>query len=381
MSLPRARAAWAAALERHGAMSWLPTPAVVPNQLELDAGAARATCAGDAVAQYNGESWGNLSSTQLHASGLYYGEFNVPEGDGTAVGIFAAPASEQELLYAVAFNDQNMSVAAVRSLGAGIISVAADLNAGVASFFANGALVAQVPLSLIPGVGGYALGASSFPGHVMGANYGSAPFAYAPPVGFAAWSSDADGGACDSDVATPARTANIQGAETTFLASVDHETDLVVLGTYASGGVGGWQWTEDGGTVDTGTFERGTVHVQLRRPGRVALVLSAYEATDWILDVGADTQLDVVMVRGMHVPTVTGVPSGVPINMSSICTDGDGGRCSGTTGDDFPIAPHSWPFDYGGGDTQAFIDYVEHELCLPLSVFGGAYDTQSFIVD
>jgi hypothetical protein len=356
--------------------------AAVPNQLAIGAGEPRAGCVGDPVATTAADSWGDIASTQLHIGGRWYGEVTV-QGDPTAIpaiGVFAAPASNFDLLVGAPFFDVAPSVASFRPTGPGVVGVAADLDAGVVTFYGNGALIGQAPVSLIPGVGGYALGAVASPGNLLRVNFGSAPFGYTPPDGFRAWSSDADGGPCNSDVAVLPPAAAVDGAETTFLASIDNDIELVVLGAYDTGGTSGWRWGDNGEEIDTGTFERGNVRVQLRRPGRVALVLSAYEPTDWILELGTQTQLEVVMVRGMHPPTLTGVPDGVPVDIASICTDGDGGNCSGRTGSNFPIAPIAWPFEYGGGDTQGFIDYVEAELCLPLTIFGGAYTSQSFIV-
>lgn len=84
---------------------------------------------------------------------------------------------------------------------------------------------------------------------------------------------------------------------------------------------------------------------------------------------------------GMHLQSVTGVPDGVPFEVHTICTDGDGGNCSGGTGDQFSIAPHAWPFDTGGGDTQGFVDEMEARLCLPLTLFAGSYAARGFTVE
>jgi hypothetical protein len=83
----------------------------------------------------------------------------------------------------------------------------------------------------------------------------------------------------------------------------------------------------------------------------------------------------------MHLQSVSGVPSAVPLDIHTICTDGNGGWCTGRTDESFPIAPHQWPFDTGGGDTQNFVDEIEARLCLPLKVFAGRYEARHFIVD
>jgi hypothetical protein len=372
------------------ALPALPLPIAVPNQLTIDDQPARFTCTGDPVGQTTGESWEDLFSQQLHVGGQWYGEVTIQVyGDGgvPSIGVFAYPAEAYQLIFGASFFDDLSSVAGQRPNTAGTIGIAADLDAGLISFYGNGVLTEQIPVSLIPGVGGYAMGVAAAPSNVIQINYGSAPFTYAPPPGFAAWSSDENGGPCDSASAVPAPAAAVTASNpdgyglTTFLASVPNDVELVVLGAYDTGGVAGWTWDENGNQVDTGDFQRGSVRVQVRRPGRIALVLSAYEPTDWSVEVGPDTQLEVVMARGMHPPTVTGVPAGVTVDLNSICTDGAGGSCDGQTGANFPVAPHTWPFDYGGGDTQGFIDYVEAELCLPLSIFGGIYSTQSFVVN
>jgi hypothetical protein len=351
------------------ALAALPAAAAVPETLELDDGTARATCTGDII----GDGFlRTVSSAQLHTSGRRYGEVTVlaNEGGFRGVGVFAAPALDYELIFAAAFSDKDHSVAAVSAADLGVIGVAADLDAGLTSFYANGALLAQVPVSLIPGVGGYALGAVASEGDLLNVNLGAEPFTFAPPAGFAAWSSDEDGNACDSGAAVPLQTANIEGAESSFVAAAQNDVELIVLAAYDTGTSGGPIYNDDGEVVGETEFIRGAPHVQILRPGRIVLALSAYEATDWSLEVGADTQLEGVLVRGYHTATITGVPDGVTVDLSTY--EGDGGE--------FPIAAHTWPFDFGGGDTQGFIDYVETQLCLPLAVFGGAYSTQSLIV-
>jgi hypothetical protein len=371
------------------ALPALPPAVAVPQQLVLDGTVARANCSGDAVGQTDGSTWEDLSSNQLHVGGQWYGEVTIQDfGDGgtPSIGVFASPASSFDLIFGSPFFDMDASIASLRPSTAGTVSIAADLDAGVISFYGNGVLVGQSNVSLVPGVGGYAMGVTAAPTNVVQINYGSAAFTYAPPAGFQAWSSDNNGGPCDSAAAVPAPAAAVtaasqEGQITTFLSSVPTDIELVVLGTYDTGSVSGWTWDENGNTVDTGDFQRGSARVQIRRPGRIALVLSAYEPTDWSVEVGPNTELSVVMVRGMHPPTVTGVPAGVPVDVASICTDGAGGRCTAQTGANFPIAPYQWPFDFGGGDTPGFIDYVEAELCLPLTIFGGIYATQSFVVN
>jgi hypothetical protein len=165
---------------------------------------------------------------------------------------------------------------------------------------------------------------------------------------------------------------------TSYTTDAVTETELIVVGAYDTGSVANWTWAVDeAGNVTQEPVEgahAGSALVTVNRTGPIALVLSVYEPTDWTLVVAEGTELVSVSVYGMHGQTITGVPDGVPVDVHSICNDRNGGgNCDGGTGENFPIAPHQWPFDTGGGDTQGFISFIEAELCLPLKHFAGAY--------
>ncbi|MBM4281070.1 MAG: hypothetical protein FJ137_10020 [Deltaproteobacteria bacterium] len=274
------------------------------------------------------------------------------------------------------------------------MGVAVDLDAGALALYADGALRAVEALGLFPGVGAFFATAQAMPGTELALNLGAAPFAFAPPAGFRAWSTNEDGsaGPCVTTEPAPARRAPIVVTEpadavaSTFSSSADDDTELVVLGAYDTGSTASWRWSlDDAGNPTTEPVaggQPGSALVTIRRAGPLALVLTAYEPTDWVLDVDAGTDLRSVSVYGMHAQTVRGVPDGVVVDNHAICADRNGGgNCTAPTGESFPIAAHQWPFDTGGGDTQGFIRFVEEQMCLPLKHFGGAYLARHFTLD
>jgi hypothetical protein len=370
-----------------------PAPAAFPSTLSPSSGLPEGTCA-DATRVTDPAQAEQLVAATTHASGRWYFEVGVEafEQGGSNVGVFAAPASGP---WDRAYFTDGVPAAGLSPAGPGVVGVAVDLDAAAVGFYVDGALASEAPLLVLPGVGAFRAGASSMPGNALRLNLGADPFAHAPPPGFLAWAAGPAGllGPCAADADAPAPAAAIDvlcegdvpcGDGTTFDAASAAPTDLVVLGLYEAGSESSWAWGADaaGDTtpVEVGPGRRGAVVVDLERAGPVALVLSAYEPTDWALRLGPAAQLVSVRVLGMHVQTVSGVPAGVPVEVRSICTGGDGGNCPGTTGAQFPIAAHRWPLDLGGGDTQGFVAHAEAELCLPLADFAGAYSARRFVV-
>lgn len=334
-------------------------------------------------------------STVAHNGGRWYFEAKTdlvdPQGGLGSANVWASPADTYQL--GPVFMSE-VSAAGTFTSTIGTISVAADLEAGIAYFYTDGVLSTQSPLLLIPGVGAFHGGGRGGWGQHTRFNFGAEPFAYAPPAGFSAWSgAGPSAGPCrtDPDVRAPAAPVDVlgdsgqpAGGATTFESAVRDPVELIVLGVYDAGSTSSWVWSTDaqGNPIEmtVGPGHNGSALVRLSRGARVYLVLSAYEPTDWQLEVGPTTTLESVALYGMHLQTVRGLPSGVPLEVHTICTGGDGGNCPGFTGENFPIAPHSWPFDVGGGDTQGFINMIEARSCLPLRIFAGAGYGRSFEV-
>ncbi len=274
------------------------------------------------------------------------------------------------------------------------MSVAADLDAGRLDFYVDGLLTSERSQTLAPGVGPFQAGAVSS-GSSLRINFGSEPFAYGVPAGYEPWfggNEDASG-ACIPDTVTPAPPAPVRvdctGVNecvlTSFQASTSAATDLVILGVSDSGGDIGWVWgTDENGQpirVQTGPARRGSIVVDVNRPGRVALVLSAYEATDWTVRSGAGTELASVSAYGMYRPAVSGLGPDVPLDIHTICTESDWQGCTAYSDETFPVGAYQWPHSTGGGDTQGFVKHVEARLRLPLKIFAGADQARGFVVE
>jgi hypothetical protein len=371
----------------------LPAPVDPGQTLGSTSGVPLATCASGGP--ISPDASGSLTTSLAHRGGQWYFEATIEryEPGWSSIGLFAYPATVGIL--PALFRGSMGAAAGFKPNGPSTVSVAADLDAGRAYFYVNGALTADPPVLLVPGVGAFRAGAMSMPGNIIRFNFGEKPFAYDVPAGYQPWAAgEADGdGTCVSDADIPAPPAPVTircdaGAPcpgTSFQTDTQAATELVVLGVYDSGSVGSWQWGLDANgnpiQVPTGPAQNGSVLVEVNRPGRIALVLSAYEPTDWVVRVGARTELASVAAYGMHQQNVNGLDSSVPLDIHVICRGGDGGRCVDRTNETFPIAPYQWPFSTGGGDTQGFVDYIESRLCLPLKMFAGRYEARHFEID
>lgn len=380
--------------------SWLSTipppaaPTPVTPMLGSGSGAALG-CRMDASQETDPGAPNQAASAVAHNGGRWYFEAKTdlvdPAGGLGSVNVWAPPADTYQL--GPVFMS-GVSAAGTYTSTIGTISVAVDLEAGVAHFYVDGVISTQGALLQIPGVGAFRAGGHGAWGQHTRFNFGAEPFAYAPPAGFSAWSgAGPSAGPCasDPDLSAPPAPVDVlgdsgqpAGGATTFESAVRDPVELIVLGVYDAGSTSSWVWSTDaqGNPIEltVGPGHNGSALVRLTRSARVHLVLSAYEPTDWQLEVGPSTTLEAVSLYGMHLQTLSGLPSGVPLEVHTICTGGDGGNCPGSTGESFPVAPHAWPFDIGGGDTQGFINMIEARTCLPLRIFAGAGYGRSFHV-
>lgn len=374
--------------------SLLPREAAVQPGATLPAssGAPVASCTGDTTVSTDPATHEFITSNLAHRGGRWYFEATIEqyESGWSTIGAFASPASVSSIQSPFV----STSGAEHRPSGLGVVSVALDLEAARAYFYVNGAFDSEVEVLILPGVGAFHVGGVSMAGNKIRFNYGQDAFSYGVPAGYEAWNGGTNGGACVSDADLPANPAPVEmrcdngapcGGTSTFLSDARGLPELVVLGVYDSGSVSSWTWGTDaqGNPIEVpiGPGQNGSILVEINRPGPIALVLSAYEPTDWTIQVAAGSQLASVSLYGMHLQTLTGLDPAVPVDVHTVCTGGNGGNCPGTTGESFPIAPHHWPYDTGGGDTQGFIDFVEARFCLPLKIFAGGYLARRFTVN
>jgi hypothetical protein len=380
-----------------GPVSWRDT--LPPRPAPVDPGAvlgppsglAEATCVGDGVVVSDPDQFFvEFASTQTHAAGQWYFEVSVDIVDGRdpSIGVFAPPATP--FMMESPWGLESAGAAYEPALD-DLVGVAVDLDAGQVAFFVDGVLQSTEPLMTLPGVGAWHAAAFTGSDKVV-LNFGDAPFAYGVPAGYRPWASGgAANGLCEVEAPLPhdlpAVVVDCGGGpcnETGIETHAGADVQLVALSLYDSGGQAGWQWGVDANgnpvMIDLGGPVPGDVQVRIARPGRVALVLAAYEPTDWHLVVDPQTQLESVLLMGMHMQTVDGVPAGVPVGVETVCLDGAGGACDQMTGLNVPVAGIEWPMNTGGGDTQGFVEYIEARTCLPLEVFSGAYTAFGFDV-
>lgn len=94
-------------------------------------------------------------------------------------------------------------------------------------------------------------------------------------------------------------------------------------------------------------------------PGSHVLALSSYEAVDWEVTVGPDTELQGIYVFSYD-PSTVSAPAGVPVTYVPWVGCG-----------------YSLPYNGGGCDTDAFLAEVEATVGLPVHRFDGCYDAST----
>jgi hypothetical protein len=109
----------------------------------------------------------------------------------------------------------------------------------------------------------------------------------------------------------------------------------------------------------------GKGYVYFDYPGSNILALSAYEATEWVIELSPEASLDKIVVVGHEAQTVYG-PEGVPVE---IYTYDQGSELYG--------CGYAYPSDGGGCDTEALIAMVESITNVPLMVFEGCYEAST----
>ncbi|HEU4535604.1 MAG TPA: hypothetical protein VFS00_15860, partial [Polyangiaceae bacterium] len=114
----------------------------------------------------------------------------------------------------------------------------------------------------------------------------------------------------------------------------------------------------------------GEVTVDVTRPGPSVLVLSAYEATRWVVNVAPGATVERVILSGYYAPTAQ-VPEGVPVEVHSYDSDGDGEADGG--GSAFGFA-YQWP----GVATTEVVSNAEAASGRGLTSFRGCYEGASF---
>lgn len=106
----------------------------------------------------------------------------------------------------------------------------------------------------------------------------------------------------------------------------------------------------------------GQGYVKFAQPGSNVLALSAYEATEWIVELAPDASLEKIVVVGHEAQTVYG-PEGVPVEIYSYEQGSELFGCG-----------YAYPSEGGDCKTEELIAIVESLTNLPLAAFDGCYD-------
>lgn len=340
-------------------------------------------------------------SALAHVGGRWYFEATIEDpgsvGTSAIVGILAAPADLDQFqnpptIQTTILDASQQTIPAARTHWSAMetIGVAADLDSGLVSFFKDGWRVEQHRVLQVPGVGAFHAAASTWWGHqAIRINLGSEPFLFHTPSGYRPWSAAPDDspGVCvsDEDPALPSAPVRAECEESGCLSSFEPDThaatDLVVLSVYEAGNDPGSEvFLGPDGNFHPGPT--GSLHVEVKRPGRIALVVFSVRTIDWSFEVGPDTQLVLVSITGGEGQHVRGIPEGVPLEVRSYCGQAREPDCVVIT--NFAsewVGGLAWPYSPGSGDTQAAVEKIEAEYCLPLKIYASAYDPDSFVIE
>lgn len=117
------------------------------------------------------------------------------------------------------------------------------------------------------------------------------------------------------------------------------------------------------------SFQQHPMHdgaVRIERPGRHALVLSAYEPVTWHVSTAPGAVIDRVVAVGYYAPVVVGVAPGTPV---SILSPEQGGAFA---------CGYSWPYNGQGCDTNQLLALAASTTGLPLTSFHGCYQASTW---
>jgi hypothetical protein len=357
-------------------------PAPIATPFILDDGdlASHASCTAllDGAAGLDVDSTAGFVDGAGHVGGRFYFEATVERfGDGSEVGVRASPWPDDDLDAAALqqtprpSSDVGIAVmgggiinapvsVAVHSLAApGLISVAADLDAGFVYLFVDGVRSGDaIPISLAPGVGAYAPAVKAANGSFIELNLGQRPFAHAIPAGYRAWASGLrvdDAGACIADDAKAFDRAPITAACTWAMSP---------LSTFASGckselvAISLNQPTDDDANP-------GTTTIHVARKGHITLGLAVESSARFVVQADDGVVVDHVYVYGWFSPNIE-APG--PITIVPV--------------DDAPIwGGVAWPYDLFGGDTQGFVERLENDAGMPLGLYAGCGNSTSFTIN
>lgn len=311
-----------------------------------------------------------------HNSGRYYFEAAVESyvggGGLSGVGVTANP----ETLWGYWWYPSSARTypGAATSVGLdapGIISVAADLSAGMVYFYRDGTQFAEYPVLLAPGVGAFHAVVGAFNGDVVRMNVGLQPFHYAVPAGYEPWLGGPNG-VCMNDRDRPAPAVQVDveppnpGALSSFETRAMEPIQLVALRVGRTGLDRTWKWALDANRVPmqvaTSSGTQGSVLIDVQRPGRFVLALASDEPTGWVVVAGPQTEIVGVGVFGSY--------------PHELLLDGDYLTEAVSPATEAYSVGGSWPGDFNTGDTQGFISFLEARYCLPLKSYASAEDAR-----
>lgn len=112
-------------------------------------------------------------------------------------------------------------------------------------------------------------------------------------------------------------------------------------------------------------FPDATVHVVNSGSMPFTLVLSAYDATAWQLDIDAGSNISQVIVNGYTASTVSGIDPSLVVNKSG-------------SGNYLSACGYSIPYNGGGCNTDHLISQVESFTGLTTTAFAGIYEASDF---
>lgn len=144
-----------------------------------------------------------------------------------------------------------------------------------------------------------------------------------------------------------------------YVAGTEYSPQVHVIGLYDGGSSA--NYSNPSNTYIPGTTQ---VNVEGSTGGPVTLVLSSYEATQWVLTGSGVGALTSILLNGYNPSVAIGIDPGKVIDRSGIYNY-------------LASCGYGWPSTTGGCDTPGLVSGVEALLGVPISSFTGRYSTSS----
>jgi hypothetical protein len=113
------------------------------------------------------------------------------------------------------------------------------------------------------------------------------------------------------------------------------------------------------------------IFVHITRSNQMTVVLSSYDAANWIVTVDPNVNIDKILLNGYHAQTAS-VPNNIPLEVRSYdqTVSNFGNWCG-----------YSLPYNGGGCDTNILLTGIQNYTGIDWSSFTGCYSASEFLLE